>query len=128
MAEELPDPVLPQPIKNSIRKHINTKQRKCILDCLRLGAHITVACKKARITMEQLEQYIANSVYFKQDMDEAEADFEIRCLYKMQTGYKNWPALARILESAHPERWDKRATRYGSANSSGKIEIEWKDD
>lgn len=105
--------------KGGITKY--TEQvRETILNHIRAGNYVGVACRAAGISTTTLKNWLIEYPDFKVSVDEARAESEARDI-EFINGVDSWQARAWKLERRHPERWGRLERKVVSGPDGGPI-------
>ena len=99
-----------------------------LTDALRGGNTRRASCAAAGISQETLARWLAENVDFRDSIEKAEGEAELRNLAVIQDATRTtWQAAAWWLERKHKADWSSRVEQTGADGSPVKVIVEYSD-
>jgi hypothetical protein len=99
-----------------------------LTDALRGGNTRRASCAAASISQETLARWLAENVDFRDAIEKAEGEAELRNLAVIQDATRTtWQAAAWWLERKHKADWSSRVEQTGADGSPVKVIVEYAD-
>jgi hypothetical protein len=99
-----------------------------LTDALRGGNTRRASCAAAGISQETLARWLAENVDFRDAIEKAEGEAELRNLQVIQDATRTtWQAAAWWLERKHKADWSSRVEQTGADGSPVKVIVEYAD-
>jgi hypothetical protein len=99
-----------------------------LTDALRGGNTRRASCAAGGISQETLARWLAENVDFRDAVEKAEGEAELRNLAVIQDATRTtWQAAAWWLERKHKAEWSSRVEQTGADGSPVKVIVEYAD-